>query len=144
MEQSPQSEFQHTYRILGGDFTNAGRAAGRLRNILKQIGIPSAVIRRTATAAYEAEMNVVIYARRGELYFAVTPERITIIVKDQGPGIPDIDLAMQEGYSTASKEVQDMGFGAGMGLPNILRNVDRLEISSDVGRGTTVQFSIQI
>ncbi|MFC1683117.1 ATP-binding protein [Candidatus Zixiibacteriota bacterium] len=144
MESSPKSIFQHTYPIMGGDFTNAGRASSRLRTVLKQIGIPSQVIRRAATAAYEAEMNVVIYARQGELNFAITPEEITIVVEDQGQGIPDIGLAMQEGYSTASKEVQDMGFGAGMGLPNIHRNVDKLEISSVVGRGTTVQFTIRI
>jgi anti-sigma regulatory factor (Ser/Thr protein kinase) len=144
MESNPKSVFQHSYPIMGGDFTNAGRATSRLRNILKKIGIPSRAIRRAATAAYEAEMNVVIYARQGELIFAITPQKITIVVEDQGQGIEDIDLAMQEGYSTASQEVQDMGFGAGMGLPNIQKNVDKLEISSVVGRGTTVQFTIQI
>jgi anti-sigma regulatory factor (Ser/Thr protein kinase) len=136
--------FQHTFAIAGGDFHNAGRVSSRLRSILKQIGIPAAIIRRIATAAYEAEMNVVIYAQRGEMRITVTPRRITVVVADQGQGIPDIDLAMKEGFSTASKEVQDMGFGAGMGLPNINRNVDHLKITSQVGHGTTVQFTVKI
>ena len=89
-------------------------------------------------------MNVVIYARQGELRITVTPHQITVVVEDQGQGIPDIDLAMKEGFSTASKEIQDMGFGAGMGLPNIKKNVDHLKISSQVGRGTTVHFTVKI
>ena len=139
-----QSLFRQKFTIVGGDFSNAGRASTRLRNILKKIGVPPPVIRRVATAAYEAEMNVVIYASRGTLSFAVTPQEITIVIEDQGQGIADIDLAMQEGYSTASKEIQEMGFGAGMGLPNIKRNVDKLEISSEVGCGTTVRFTVNI
>jgi len=115
-----------------------------LRNILKQIGISPLVIRRVSTASYEAEMNVVLYARRGTLSFMVTPEKITIVVEDEGQGIADIGLAMQEGYSTASREIREMGFGAGMGLPNIKKNADELEISSEVGLGTTVRFSVKI
>lgn len=144
MSNDPESLFRQKFTIVGGDFNNAGKATSRLRNILKQIGVPSAVIRRVATAAYEAEMNVVIYARRGTLSFIITPEKITILCEDEGQGIPDIELAMQEGYSTASREIQEMGFGAGMGLPNIKKNADELEISSIVGRGTKVRFSIQI
>ncbi len=135
-----ESIFRQKFTIAGGDFTNAGKASSRLKGILKQIGIPSAVIRRVATAAYEAEMNVVIYARQGELCFVVTPQKITIVVEDEGQGISDIDLAMQEGYSTASKEIQEMGFGAGMGLPNIKRNADELKVESDVGKGTTLRM----
>jgi serine/threonine-protein kinase RsbT len=141
---SSKSSFQHRFAIMGGDFSNAGRASSSMRTILKQIGIPSSAIRRAATATYEAEMNVVIYARHGELNFTVTPEEVTVIVEDQGQGIADIDLAMKEGYSTASKEIQEMGFGAGMGLPNIEKNTDELKVSSTVGRGTTVKFTIKI
>jgi anti-sigma regulatory factor (Ser/Thr protein kinase) len=138
------SLFHQKYSIAGGDFNNAGRASSKLRTVLKQIGIPSLAVRRAATAAYEAEMNVVIYARRGELNLTVTPQQITVIVEDQGQGIPDIDLAMQEGYSTASREIREMGFGAGMGLPNIERNTDELEISSVVEHGTRVKFVVKI
>ena len=137
-----ESIFHQKFSIAGGDFSNAGKASSRLKGILKQIGIPSEVIRRVATAAYEAEMNVVIYAHRGELSFMVNPQEITIVVQDQGQGIADIDLAMQEGYSTASREIQEMGFGAGMGLPNIKKNVDELNISSTVGEGTKVEMII--
>jgi anti-sigma regulatory factor (Ser/Thr protein kinase) len=93
-----------------------------------------------ATAAYEAEMNVVIYAQQGELRFMVSPQSITVVVEDQGQGISNIDLAMQEGYSTASREIQEMGFGAGMGLPNIKRNADELKVESEVGKGTTLRM----
>jgi serine/threonine-protein kinase RsbT len=135
-----ESIFHQKFTIAGGDFSNAGKASSRLKGILKQIGIPSVVIRRVATAAYEAEMNVVIYARQGELRFIVTPKKITIVVQDEGQGISDIDLAMQEGYSTASREIQEMGFGAGMGFPNMKRNADELKVESEVGKGTTLRM----
>ena len=134
------ASFQKEFAIEGGDFNNAGRASTRLKNLLKQIGISPSLIRRVSTAAYEAEMNVVLYARRGALSFKVTPEKITIVVEDEGQGIPDINLAMQEGYSTASQEIQEMGFGAGMGLPNIQRNADELKVESEVGKGTTLRM----
>jgi serine/threonine-protein kinase RsbT len=136
--------FQQTFEIKGGDFNGAGRASGRLRGILKQIGVSAGVVRRVAVAAYEAEINVVIYARRGWLSFVITPQKITVVVEDQGEGIPDVDLAMQEGYSTASSEIREMGFGTGMGLPNIRRNVDELDIHSVVGRGTKMQFTVNM
>lgn len=137
---APESIFHQKFTIVGGDFSNAGRASSKLKGILKQIGIPSAVIRRVATAAYEAEMNVVIYACRGELSFMLSPQEITVVVEDQGQGIADIDLAMQEGYSTSTKEIQEMGFGAGMGLPNIERNADELKVESEVGKGTILRM----
>lgn len=136
--------FRQEFVIAGGDFNNAGKASSSLRNILKQIGVPPLVIRRVATAAYEAEMNVVIYAHRGVLNFVVTPQKITVVVEDEGQGIPNIELAMQEGYSTASEEIQEMGFGSGMGLPNIKKNVDELKISSIVGQGTKVRFKVKM
>ena len=115
-----------------------------IKSILQQLGIDQAIIRRVAIATYEAEMNVVMYAQRAVMAFEVTPGAITITVEDSGPGIPDIDLAMQEGYSTATSEMREMGFGAGMGLPNIRKNADQMTIESTVGVGTRVEFSISI
>ena len=129
------AEFVRAYKIAGADFTNAGRASTGIKETLKDMGVASALVRRVAIAAYEAEMNMVMYARRGTMTLQVTPEDVTIDVRDEGPGIPDIELAMQEGYSTATPEMREMGFGAGMGLPNIKRNTDELAITSEVGRG---------
>nr|WP_297198927.1 ATP-binding protein [Thermanaeromonas sp.] len=106
---------------------------------MQQVGFPPELVRRVTIAAFEAEMNIIIHAYRGELKVDILPEKIVVIAEDEGPGIPDIELAMQEGYSTAPPEVREMGFGAGMGLPNIKRCSDRLEIKSEVGRGTFLQ-----
>ena len=138
------AEFVHAYEIAGSDFTNAGRASTSIKETLKNMGFASALIRRVAIAAYEAEMNTVMYARRATMTLHVTPASVTIDVRDEGPGIPDIPLAMQEGYSTATPEMREMGFGAGMGLPNIKRNTDGLVITSDVGRGTTVVMTVRV
>jgi anti-sigma regulatory factor (Ser/Thr protein kinase) len=138
------AEFVHAYEIAGSDFTNAGRASTSIKETLKNMGLASALIRRVAIAAYEAEMNTVMYARRATMTLHVTPANVTIDVCDEGPGIPDIPLAMQEGYSTATPEMREMGFGAGMGLPNIKRNTDGLLITSDVGRGTTVVMTVRV
>jgi anti-sigma regulatory factor (Ser/Thr protein kinase) len=99
-------------------------------------------MRRVAIASYEAEMNIVMYAHRGRLALKVSPDRIVVEADDDGPGIEDIDLAMQEGYSTATSEMREMGFGAGMGLPNIKRSADQLEITSEVGKGTRLKISV--
>ena len=123
---------------------NAGKASITMKGILKEIGIQPSVIRRVAIASYEAEMNVVLYARRGTMELQVTPADIRIRVADEGPGIPDVELAMQEGYSTASDEIREMGFGAGMGLPNIKKNADVFAINSVVGKGTTVEITIRL
>ena len=139
-----EAEFVHTYDVAGADFTNAGRASTGIKETLKHMGLPSALIRRVAIAAYEAEMNMVMYARRGTMTLRVTPAEVVIAARDEGPGIPDIGLAMREGYSTATPEMRELGFGAGMGLPNIRRNTDDLAISSDVGRGTTVVMTVQV
>jgi len=112
--------------------------------MLKELGIDPAIVRRVAIATYEAEMNVVMYAEEATLTLEVTPRTIKILVNDRGPGIPDIDLAMQEGYSTATPEMREMGFGAGMGLPNIRRNSDDFRISSAVGEGTRLEITINI
>lgn len=110
--------------------------------MLRGIGYPPDVIRRTAIASYEAEMNTVMYARRGSVRLGLEPGVIHLVFADEGPGIPDIGLAMQEGFSTATDEMRERGFGAGMGLPNIQRNADRLEITSEVGRGTRLDITV--
>jgi anti-sigma regulatory factor (Ser/Thr protein kinase) len=138
------AEFVHAYDVVGGDFTNAGRASTGIKETLKQMGLPSPLVRRVAIAAYEAEMNTVMYARRGTMTLRVTPAEVVIAVLDEGPGIPDIQLAMQEGYSTATAEMREMGFGAGMGLPNIRRNTDDLVITSEVDRGTTLVMTVHV
>ena len=136
--------YTQSFMIEGRDFFHAGRASTAIKSILKEIGIEPATIRRVAIATYEAEMNVVMYAQHAVMTFEVTPNAVHIIVDDTGPGIPDIDLAMQEGYSTATDEMREMGFGAGMGLPNIKKNSDELKIASTVGKRTRVEFSIKL
>jgi serine/threonine-protein kinase RsbT len=136
--------FEHAWAVQGADFTNAGRASTSIKDTLKEMGIPPALVRRLAIAAYEAEMNVVMYARRGTMRLRVTPRAVGLEVEDEGPGIPDIGLAMREGYSTATPAMREMGFGAGMGLPNIRRNSDGFEITSEVGRGTHVRIRVDV
>jgi anti-sigma regulatory factor (Ser/Thr protein kinase)/Fe-S-cluster-containing hydrogenase component 2 len=133
-----------SYTIRGNDFGGAGAASRTLKEHLKRVGVDADVVRRTMIAAYEAEMNVVIHARRGVLEARLGDGRIDVDVLDQGPGIADVSRALTEGFSTASAEARSLGFGAGMGLPNIARNSDRLEIDSAVGRGTRVSFSIAL
>jgi serine/threonine-protein kinase RsbT len=128
--------FETTYEVRGGDYANAGRASTDIKDILKSLGVPAAAVRRVAIASYEAEMNVVMYAVRGRILLRVSSSTISIGAEDEGPGIENIALAMQEGYSTATPEMREMGFGAGMGLPNIKKNSDAFEISSSVGQGT--------
>jgi anti-sigma regulatory factor (Ser/Thr protein kinase) len=139
-----QQEFTRTYAIHGRDFTNAGRASTSITDILKEMGIRSSLVRRLASAAYEAEMNVVMHAVCGTLTLRVTPAVISIQVEDNGPGIEDIVLAMQEGYSTATQEMKELGFGAGMGLPNIQKNSDEFDIASEVGRGTRLSIRVNL
>lgn len=132
-----------TYTVIPDDFVRAGEASGAFKKLLKGLGFPSDVIRRCAIAMYEGEMNMVIHAKGGEITAAVTPDCIDLELRDVGPGIPDIDLAMTEGYSTATEAVRDIGFGAGMGLPNIKKYTDSLTIESEVGVGTTVRMIIK-
>jgi len=133
-----------SFSITGLDFSAAGEASTKIKKALKQIGVTDEVVRRTAIAAYEAEMNVAIHAEKGTIEVWVDREQIKIVVSDQGPGIADIDLAMKEGFSTAPELAREMGFGAGMGLPNIKRCTDNLEINSTVGKGTTLNMLIHI
>ncbi len=134
--------FESVYQVLGKDFSNAGKVSTSIKDTLKRMGISPAVVRRVAIVSYEAEMNLVMYATRGKMSLSVSPDSVTLHVDDEGPGIPDISLAMQEGYSTATPEMREMGFGAGMGLPNIRKNADEFEISSEVGRGTRLYIRV--
>ncbi len=131
------------FSLEGANFDNAGEASSKIKRVLQQIGVNSDTIRRTAIGCYEAEMNVIIHATRGKITAHIHPDRTEVMIKDEGPGIPDIDLAMQEGYSTASDEVRNMGFGAGMGLPNISQCADEFKIDSAVGVGTTINLTIR-
>jgi serine/threonine-protein kinase RsbT len=139
---SSEPVFYQRFEISGKDFINAGKASIAIKSILREIGIQEAKIRRAAIACYEAEMNVVLYARKGILELRVTPRKIQIRVEDEGDGIPNVDLAMQPGYSTASDEIRELGFGAGMGLPNIKKNSDAFHIHSTIGQGTTLEIAI--
>jgi serine/threonine-protein kinase RsbT len=136
--------FSQSFVVEGRNFLDAGKASTEIKSILKQLGVNAVFIRRVAIAAYEAEMNVVMYARKAKMTFQVTPQVIKILVNDEGPGIPDIERAMREGYSTATPEMREMGFGAGMGLPNIKRNSDDFTIESEVGKGTQLGITINI
>ena len=132
------------YTVEKDEFIHAGEASGSFKKVLKQIGVSSEIIRKIAIAMYEAEINMVIHADGGVIDVEVKPDKIYISLKDTGPGIPDIDKAMQAGFSTASEEVRNLGFGAGMGLPNIKKNSDFLKVSSEVGAGTTVEIEVNL
>ena len=135
---------KYRYAVPGDDFSLAGKASAEFKRVLGQLGIDPAVVKRTSVAMYEAEINMVIHAGGGVAEADITPERILITMADKGPGIPDIDLAMTEGYSTAPEWIRELGFGAGMGLPNMKRNADDLRIDSRVGEGTTVTITIRL
>lgn len=132
------------YHVDGEDFTIAGEISSKVKKQLKRMGFPPEVIRRVAIVMYEAEINMVIHANGGVIDVEVKPEEIRIRFSDTGPGIPDIEKAMQEGFSTASNEVRELGFGAGMGLPNIKKNSDEMKIDTKVGVGTTIDVVIKI
>lgn len=136
--------FTREFKIQGGDFINGGEASIQIGTILKDVGIEPYIILRCTVAAYEAEMNVVIYARKGTMYFSIDNDNIVLKVHDEGQGIEDIGQAMQLGYSTATEEIREMGFGAGMGLPNIRKNADIFNISSNVGKGTKLEIIINL
>lgn len=131
---------QLNFELEGGNFSNAGNASSQVKKVLKQLSVDPKIIKRIVVALYEGEVNVAAHAYRGKVIVEIDSEKIMICIEDEGPGIPDITLAMREGYSTASATVREMGFGAGMGLPNIKKNVDKLTIDSRVGEGTTVKM----
>ena len=133
-----------TYVIDGNDFTRAGEASSSVKNKLKMLGVASDVIRKTAIAMYEGEINMVIHADGGTITVTISDTDITMVLADTGPGIPDISQAMQEGFSTAREEVRSLGFGAGMGLPNMKRYSDEMHIDTVIGQGTTITMKVNL
>lgn len=129
------------YQVEGGDFTNAGTTSSIVKRMMKQLGVQPDIIKRTVVALYEAEVNIVAHAYRGTITVELEENKVYVRLCDEGPGIPDIELAMQKGYSTASPKVREMGFGAGMGLPNMKSNSDNLKVTSEVGKGTTIEIT---
>ncbi len=132
------------YTVTGGDFTHAGYASSQVKKMLKQLGVDSTVIKRVVVCLYEAEVNIVAHAWDGIINVDLDTDTIFMKLTDNGPGIADIGQAMQKGFSTASPEVREMGFGAGMGLPNISANADIFNISSEPGVGTTLEITINL
>lgn len=132
------------FNIPGDDFTRAGEASSSVKRSLKQLGLHPEVIRKVAIAMYEGEINMVIHANGGTIDVFVTPQNVEMVLKDTGPGIADVGLAMKEGYSTAPDSIRSLGFGAGMGLPNMKKNTDHLAIDTVPGNGTTVHMSVNI
>ena len=133
-----------TFEVDGDDFTSAGQASSQVKRNLRQLGISPDIIKRVSIAMYEGEINMVIHAGGGTANVAVTEEYIEIILADRGPGIKDIEQAMQEGFSTAPDDVRSLGFGAGMGLPNMKRYTDYMNIESEVGVGTTITMRVNL
>lgn len=130
------------YTVSSEDFTRAGEASSDVKSKLKKMGFPPDIVRRVAIAMYEGEINMVIHANGGTIDVEITPQEITMVLKDQGPGIPDVDLAMQAGYSTAPDNIRTLGFGAGMGLPNMKKYSNEMTIDTKVGVGTTVTMKV--
>jgi serine/threonine-protein kinase RsbT len=141
---SPENNLNnYSFNIEGGNFNDAGTVSTRIKSILKEKGLPNDIVRRSAIVCYEAEINIVSYARKGTVNLTVTSEAIEIEVIDEGPGIPDIKLAMEQGYSTANQQIREMGFGAGMGLYNIKTYSDIFDISSEVNKGTFLKMVVK-
>ena len=136
--------YKNSFDIQGGNFSNAGTISTRIKSILKEIGLPNEVVRKSAIVCYEAEINIVSYARKGSINLTVNPKTVEIEVVDEGPGIPDITRAMEPGYSTANQQIREMGFGAGMGLYNIKCYSDQFDITSEVNKGTFLKIFINI
>lgn len=136
------NSIHYQYNVDGDDFTRAGEASSALKQVLKKLNLPPDIIRRCAIAIYEGEINMVIHAEGGVIDIDIYPNKIVMVLKDKGPGIPDIDLAMQEGYSTANEDVISLGFGAGMGLPNMKRSSDEIKIETQLNVGTTVTMVV--
>ena len=133
-----------TFDVPGDDFTRAGEASGAVKHKLRKLGYNSDAIRRMAIAMYEAEINMFIHAGGGQIDVEIHPDRVNAKLVDHGPGIPDVEKAMQEGYSTAPDNVRNLGFGAGMGLPNIKKYADEMKIDTKIGEGTTMYLSVHV
>ena len=129
------------YIVDSNDFSCAGEASGKIKKALKDLGFDSSLIRNVAIAVYEGEINMVIHAEGGTIDAEISPENITVILADKGPGIPHIEMAMKEGFSTAPENVRALGFGAGMGLPNIKKYSDTMDIRTEIGVGTTITLT---
>jgi len=138
------ASYAEEYSVSGIEFVAIGEASAKIKSVLKMLGIPSDLIRRASVVSYEAEMNLVIHGGGGSMKLEINSEGITIWAIDSGPGIPDIEKAMTEGFSTATDSIREMGFGAGMGLPNIRRNSDAMELQSESGKGTTLKAMISL
>ena len=132
------------YQINGDDFTRAGEASSKVKSKLKKMGVSPEAVRKVAIAMYEGEINMVIHAAGGNIEVTISPNEIIMVLSDKGPGIPDIELAMREGYSTAPDNVRSLGFGAGMGLPNMKKYTDYMNIDSKLGVGTTVTMIVRL
>ena len=140
----PETVYSQSFKIKGGDFKNAGTVSIQIKKILKEIGLNQNIIYRIAICSYEAEMNTIMYADRAVVDLIITPKKIEMIFDDEGKGIEDIQMAMREGYSTATNEMREMGFGAGMGLPNIKKNSDEFKIESEVSKGTKLFIKVNL
>lgn len=132
------------YEVLPKDFSRAGEASSELKKVLKKLGVPTEIIRKVSIPMYEAEINMVIHANGGYIDVEISPSKIHVSLVDNGPGIKDLSLAMQEGYSTATDKVRELGFGAGMGLPNIKKYSDDMKITTEIGKGTIVDIFVNI
>ena len=140
----PNNVVKLHYDIDGENFTIAGQVSSNIKKVLKQLGVDPAIIRKAAISMYEGEINTIIHGKGGGADIYISPEQIRIVFTDHGPGIADIEKAMQEGFSTASDEARELGFGAGMGLPNMKKYSDKLNIESTLGEGTQVEIIINI
>ena len=132
------------YDVNGEDFTRAGEASGAVKKRLKALGYNTDAIRRVAIAMYEAEINMVIHADGGYVDVDILPDHVDVLLSDHGPGIPDVEKAMQEGFSTAPDNVRNLGFGAGMGLPNIKKYTDEMRIETEIGKGTDLYLTVRV
>ncbi len=132
------------YNVSGDDFTRAGEASGDLKDKLKKMGVSPEIIRKVVIAMYEGEINMVIHAKGGKINVTITTDEITMVLADKGPGIENVELAMQEGYSTAPDNIRSLGFGAGMGLPNMKKYSDEMKVHTEIGVGTTVTMKVKL
>lgn len=139
-----EGTFQETRRVEQGNFATAGQISASFKNTLKKLGVASPVVRRIAIASYEAEINLAIHSWGGTMTLIIYPVLVRLMVEDMGPGIANIELAMKEGYSTASEEVRNLGFGAGMGMPNMKRCADVFDITSALGKGTSITMDFNL
>lgn len=144
VNQTLMDQIKFVHQVSGDDFTRAGEASSDVKSKLKQMGVSPEIVRKVAIALYEGEINMVIHAHGGTLEVTISPDEIDMILADHGPGIPDIEKAMQAGYSTAPDNIRSLGFGAGMGLPNMKKYTDEMDIQTEIGVGTTVSMKVKI